>query len=88
MAGDHCPTCGAVVHVVSSGDGTAYYQPVAPIVYAVYVEDRMDGLYLFAAESDAEDFLRVVQDEGGDGYLRNEPVNVTAADLIAAEHAG
>lgn len=54
-------------------------------VYAVKVADRMDGLYLFSNESYAEAFRTVVEECGGEAYVTEEPINLSATDLIEAE---
>ena len=54
-------------------------------VYSVRVEGRMDGLYLFVNEADAEAFRTEVEAQGGEAYVNEEPVNHSAVELITAE---
>jgi hypothetical protein len=54
-------------------------------VYSVKVTDRMDGLYLFSNEADAESFAQAVHDNGGEAFVAVEPINLSARDLIQAE---
>lgn len=58
-------------------------------VWAVTVENRVDGLYLFRQMHDAERFALAVESAGGKAAVTEEPINHSPAtvELIEQEAA-
>jgi hypothetical protein len=58
VSGDHCPTCGASVVVVSGGEGTSHYRPL-------HDDEFIADLVQHRARELAEGMYRAAQVTGG-----------------------
>jgi hypothetical protein len=57
-------------------------------IYIVTVENRLDGIYAFNTEAEAERFIRVLLDTESEAILTQVPLNLTpdhTDNLIQAE---
>jgi hypothetical protein len=61
---------------------------VPSTIYVVTVDHRLDGVYAFTSEREANRFLNVLERDGGRGNVEDVPLNSTpdhTDDLIEAE---